>query len=349
MADEKLGDNMKNIKIAVIDTGIDINDNDVKKNIRFDKNIQLKHISKYEDLDDIHGHGTYCAKTILTICDDISNIEIYPVKIFDNRGTASNENLVKALKNILDSDIDIVNISASTMNDKYKRELEDICYKLKKNGKIITSSHHKRAIENDSFPTAFVSVIGVDGSYEFYRDSDYIYRKNNKIQMIANKNECFIEFNNEVTHFGKSSRACAVTTGIICNIFNYYGKLSFDELEDILEKKSIKTISKPKVVGHRNYKTTPYRLELAQKILYIIKSKFAVEKIDLDFLDKYSLFNNFTNIEKHNAFDFLTEINKAFDLNIDYRNIFLYELEDLNRLVDLIEKSQRTKLGLGIK
>lgn len=338
---------MENIKIAVIDTGIDINDKDVKRNIRFDKNIQLKHISKYEDLDDIHGHGTYCAKTILTICEDISNIEIYPVKIFDNRGATSNENLVKALENILDSDIDIVNISASTMNDKYKRELEDICYKLQKNGKVITSSHHKRAIENDSFPTVFGSVIGVDGSYEIYRDSDYVYRQNNKIQMIANKNECFIEFNKKVTHFGKSSRACAVVTGIICNIFNHYGKLSFDELGDVLEKQSMTLVSKSK--WGSSYKSTPHRLELAEKILYIIRSEFAVEKMDLDFLDKYSTFNNFTNIGNHNAFDFLTEINKAFDLNIDYRNIFLYELEDLNRLVDLIEKSQRTKLRLGIK
>ncbi|MDK2587389.1 S8 family serine peptidase [Romboutsia sedimentorum] len=328
---------MENIKIAVIDTGIDINDNDIKKNIKFDKSIQLKNISEYEDLDDIHGHGTYCAKTILEICGDISNIEIYPVKIFDNRGTTSNENLVKALENILDSDIDIVNISASTMNDKYKRELENICYKLQKNGKIIISSHHKRAIENDSFPTIFKSVIGVDGSYEIYRDSDYIYRRNNKIQMIANKNERFIEFNKKVTHFGKSSRACAVVTGIICNIFNHYGKLSFDELGDVLEKQSMTLVSKSK--GGSSYKSTPYRLELAEKILYIIRSKFAVEKIDLDFLDKYSTFNNFTNIGNHNAFDFLTEINNAFDLNIDYRERFLYELEDLNSTVDLIEKS----------
>ncbi|MEG2788781.1 MAG: S8 family serine peptidase [Romboutsia sp.] len=347
MADKKLGDDMENIKIAVIDTGIDINDNDIKKHIKFDKSIQLNQISKYEDLDDIHGHGTYCVKTILTICDDISNIEIYPVKIFDNKGITSNENLVKALENILDSDIDIVNISASTMNDKYKKELKDICDNLQKSGKIIIASHHKRAKEKDSFPTVFESVIGVDGIYEIYRDSDYIYRKNNKIQMIANKNECFIEFNNEVTHFGKSSRACAVTTGIVCNIFNNYGKLSFDELGEILANKSMKSSYKPKGVGVSSYRSTPYRLELAEKILCIIRSKFAVEKIDLDFLDKYSLFNNFTEIGNHNAFDFLTEINRVFDLNIDYRNKFLYELDGLNRLVDLIEKSQQKISELG--
>lgn len=330
---------MKNIKIAVIDTGIDINDNSIKQHIKFDKSIQLEQIFKYEDLHDIHGHGTYCAKTILEICNDTSNIEIYPVKIFDNRGITSNENLVKALERILDSNIDIVNISASTMNYEYKRALEEICYKLQKNGKIIISSHHKRAQENDSFPTVFKSVIGVDGSYEIYRDGDYIYRPNNKIQMIANKNECFIEFNNKVTHFGKSSRACAVTTGIICNIFNQFGKLSFDELEDTLEKQSMKSVSRYNGSGIRSYKSNPYRLELAEKILYIIRSEFTVKNIDLDFLEKYSTFNNFTNIGNHNAFDFLTQINKAFDLNIDYKERFLYELEDLNRLVDLIEKS----------
>ena len=157
--------------------------------------------------------------------------------------------------------------------------------------------------------------------------------------MIANKNECFIEFNNKVTHFGKSSRSCAIATGIICNIFNKYGRLSFDELGDILEKQSMKSASKYNGVVVSSYKSSPYRLDLAEKILYIIRSEFATEKLNLDFLDKYSIFNNFTNIGNHNAFDFLTEINKAFNLNIDYRERFLYELEDLNRLIDLIEKS----------
>ena len=231
---------MEKIKIAVVDTGIDINDDFVKKHIKFDKSIQLEEIVEYKDLDDIHGHGTLCSKTILSVSKDTDRIEIYPIKIFNQGGRTSNDKLLKVLEKNLNSDIDLINISASTLNDKYREKLENICDQLRKNGKIIISSHHKRAKDDDSFPTVFNSVIGVVGSDHIYSDNNYIYEKDKKIQMIANTKECFVEFRNEVTHFGKSSRASAVVTGLICNIFNKYGKVTFDELEEIFESCSVR-------------------------------------------------------------------------------------------------------------
>lgn len=329
---------MKKIKIAIVDTGIDVKDESIKDYIKFNKSIQLEGIKEYIELDDLHGHGTFCAKTMLSICNNIDNIEIYPVKIFNEKGTSSSTSLLKSLNNVLSSDIDLINISAATLNDKYKNELEDICNKLNKDGKIIVSSLHKKAKGVDSIPTVFKSVIGVMGSDDIYSDNDYIYKKYKKIQMTANTKECFIKFKNEVTHFGKSSRASAVVTGIICNIFNKHGKLTFEELEDILEKNSMGSFFQSKEMGLNSYKSTQYRLELAEKICAIIKSKFAIKEIDLKFLDKYSTFNNFTNIGNHNAFNFLTEINREFEIDIDYKGRFLYELEDLNNLVDLVYK-----------
>lgn len=329
---------MEKIKIAIVDTGIDVKDECIKNYVKFNKSIQLEEITEYKELDDLHGHGTFCAKTILSICNNIDNIEIYPVKIFDERGATSSTSLLKSLNNILNSDINLINISAATLNNKYKNELEDICDKLNKNGKIIISSLHKKAKDLDSIPTIFKSVIGVMGSNDIYSDNDYIYKKDKKIQMTANTKECFIKFKNEVTHFGKSSRASAVVTGIICNIFNKYGKLTVEELADVLEKNSMSSNFQSKGIEVNSYKSTPYRLELAEKIFDIIKNKFAVKEINLNFLDKYSTFNNFTNIGNHNAFAFLTEINREFKIDIDFKGRFLYELEDLSNLVDLVYK-----------
>lgn len=327
---------MEKIKIAIVDTGVDVKDKYIKEYVKFNKSIQLEGITGYRDLDDLHGHGTLCTKTILSICNNIDNIEIYPVKVFNERGTTSSESLLKSLKNILSSDIDIINISAATLNNKYKNDLENICDKLHERGKIIISSHHKKAKNTDSIPTVFKSVIGVIGSDNIYSDNDYIYRKDKKVQMTANTKECFIKFRNEVTHFGKSSRASAVVTGIICNIFETYGKLVLEELEDVLVKNSMCSIIQVEGIGFNKYKSTPYRLEIAKQILGVIKKKFAVRDIDLDFLDMYSTFNNFTNIGNHNAFDLLTEINREFGIDIDFERLFLYELEDLNKLVDLV-------------
>ncbi|MCU9807300.1 S8 family serine peptidase [Paraclostridium sp. AKS46] len=167
------------IKIAVIDTGIDINDNSLKKYIKFNKNIQLEEIVEYKDLDDIHGHGTLCSKTILSVCKETDRIEIYPIKIFNQGGRTSNKRLLDVLERNLNSDIDLINISAATLNDTYRENLENICDKLK-NGKIIISSNHKRANDRNSFPTIFNSVIGVDGSDYIYSDNSYIYEKDKK-------------------------------------------------------------------------------------------------------------------------------------------------------------------------
>ncbi|MFA4007055.1 S8 family serine peptidase [Clostridioides difficile] len=53
---------MEKIKVAVVDTGIDVNDDSIKKYIKFNKNIQLEEVVEYKDLDDTHGHGTLCSK-----------------------------------------------------------------------------------------------------------------------------------------------------------------------------------------------------------------------------------------------------------------------------------------------
>ncbi|MCU9807299.1 hypothetical protein LEQ06_03375 [Paraclostridium sp. AKS46] len=165
--------------------------------------------------------------------------------------------------------------------------------------------------------------------------------------MIANTKECFVEFKNEVTHFGRSSRATAVVTGLICNIFNKHGKVAFHELEEILKKQSLdKKIDVDKVnskyINNHNdfdvFNLKNQNLRISSKLIDIINKKFAIKEIDLDFLNKYSIFNNFTNIGNHNAFKFLTEINKEFKIEINYKGLFLYELEELNNLVSLIYK-----------
>ena len=53
---------MKNIKIAVLDTGIDTEDKDIKDRYVYDKELQVEGI---DNIDDVIGHGTLCAKTIL--------------------------------------------------------------------------------------------------------------------------------------------------------------------------------------------------------------------------------------------------------------------------------------------
>ncbi len=84
----------------------------------------------------IHMGMELFVQTILSVCRNTDRIEIYPIKIFNQGGCTSGERLLEALERNLDSDIDLINISASTLNDKYKRELKYICEELCKKGKL---------------------------------------------------------------------------------------------------------------------------------------------------------------------------------------------------------------------
>lgn len=327
---------MDKIKIAVIDTGVDISDDEIKSNIRFDKKLQIEDFEKkYITIDDVNSHGTFCTKTILSICNDAL---IYPIKIFDDYGKTSSWNLVEALQKILHTDINIINISASTTNCPCEKELEEICKKLYKEGKIIICSHHNDGNSNSSIPTKFKTVLGVKGINEVFEDMDYIYNPYNEVQIYGNSKDKFLNFKDNITHFGRNSRAAAVFSGIVANLIKENGYKT-DKIENLITKNSIdsKYLYNPKKTKDIYYDEE--KIQIAKRLVSLINDKFGVRKIDLDFLKEYSLLNTFTNIGKHNAYEFLLKINEEFKINIDYRKVFIYDLDYLNNIVQIIQKN----------
>ena len=77
-------DKIDKVKIAIIDSGIDINNKYLSKYVKtgrsfiFDTNLGI--VRESDDIEDRHGHGTACAYTILKRNE---NVEIIPIKIFD--------------------------------------------------------------------------------------------------------------------------------------------------------------------------------------------------------------------------------------------------------------------------
>ncbi len=327
---------MRRIKIAVLDTGLDMNDEEIKGFCKFDENLQIQKLNKC--IDDFNGHGTFVCKTIIDLCE---NIEIYPIKIFNELGRTSSLNVILALQKILYSQIDVVNISASTFDYRYENELRDICDKLKSSNKIVVCSKNNSREANNSIPTIFDSVIGVKGHKQIYINNQYIYRKDDKIQMLANHKESFIKFKGKVTHFGKNSKACAVATGIIANILTDNPGICFNKLEEILIDHSLaeNRLCEYNLSGIKSYKETldsKVISNIKTGILKVINDNFSVDEINLDTVYKYGTMNSMTNIGKYNAYEFLERINDYFHININYKYIFIYNLDSMERLLSLI-------------
>lgn len=323
---------MNSIKIAVLDTGLDIEDSEIKKFCTFNKSLQLEMPNiNMQYMSDLNGHGTLVAKTIVNVC---NNVEILPVKIFNESGRTNSYNTILALEKILNSDVKLINISASTFDYTYKNEFENICDKLKESKKIVICSKHNNKNLGDSIPTIFESVIGVEGHRNIYENSKYLYKSNKKVQMSANSKECFMKFKDKVTYFGKNSKACAVATGIIANLIQCEPDINISELEKIIIETSCS--EKDLQINTKININDKSLLDIKYNVLNIINTNFSINKVNLDFIEKYGLMNNTTNIYKHNAYDFLEKINNYFNIKIHYTDIFLYQLSDINNLSMII-------------
>ena len=217
-----------------------------------------------------------CALTINSIC---SNIEIYPIKLFNDEGRGSSLNLLNVLKKLLYSDIKVINIAASFSSGLYDEDISKVCESLKNKGKILVASNYNTD-KRISYLASMKSVIGVGNLENAYFDHQFIFNRSNDIQLKGNNRVCFYCIDDQVELFGKNSRLSCVISAFISNILLDKGDLAFEEIEDSLE--NISKINEKKTFCHESEYKTEYKeyydelLEMQNTIKYFRKyfSKF---------------------------------------------------------------------------
>lgn len=211
---------MKNkIKIAIIDTGINgihpyLKDV-ISANYEFGEGSDniVKIASNYR-CNDQNGHGTACASAIVKEC---RNIELYSYKLLDATGVGCLKKFEEVLTIILESDIDLINMSLAVTSRANTADLNKLCKALEKQGKIIVA-----ALENHvrkSYPAIYPHCYGVQGFILEELDAIW-FNKRKKIQCIVDNTPFFhCDLKNEYKMFGKSnSYASAKLTGMIARI-----------------------------------------------------------------------------------------------------------------------------------
>jgi len=166
--------NGENVKIVIIDSGINLNHPKIKHlNIKGfsingsnnDYYVIANHIN------DNIGHGTAITFIINKL---LPSSEIIMVKVFDELLNVKNEKLLYALEYIHKNiDCDIVHMSLGMRVCDDIGSLKSICDMLSEKGTIIVS-----AFDNEgavSYPADFPSVIGVDQSLNCSKDYDIEY------------------------------------------------------------------------------------------------------------------------------------------------------------------------------
>lgn len=329
---------MKKIKIAIIDTGIKYDNVFLKGKIKFNQSLQFSNkYKKIEDIYDINGHGTLCALTINSIC---SNIEIYPIKLFNDEGRGSSLNLLNVLKKLLYSDIKVINIAASFSSGLYDEDISKVCESLKNKGKILVASNYNTD-KRISYLASMKSVIGVGNLENAYFDHQFIFNRSNDIQLKGNNRVCFYCIDDQVELFGKNSRLSCVTSAFISNILLDKGDLAFEEIEDSLE--NISKINEKKTFCHESEYKTEYK-EYYDELLEMINSKYIINKsrpISLKTLLKLGIINPYISINKYNIDSFIKSINNRFNVCISLNGLFLHQVTAINSLIEIIIKYRK--------
>jgi hypothetical protein len=149
------------IKIAVIDSGVDVGHPDLNGKILngFD------FVNDDTDASDDHGHGSFVAGIISAAANDIGikglygNAQIIPVKVIDNKGLGTYEDVACGIIYAADNGARVINLSIGGYGYSFLLQAA-VDYALEK-GSILVASGGNDGIKQAIYPAGYPDVIGV--------------------------------------------------------------------------------------------------------------------------------------------------------------------------------------------
>lgn len=158
----------KKIVVAVLDTGIDGQHEDLKKIID----------PEFQNTKDPVGHGTHCAGIVAAITnnkkgvssmafyDDL--IEILPIKVLNSFGFGTQAQIINGMIEAVDSGADILSLSLGGLSDDYKQRAYSaaVAYANDQNRIVVVSAGNSSANASDYSPANVDGVICVAATNE---------------------------------------------------------------------------------------------------------------------------------------------------------------------------------------
>ena len=178
----------KNVKVAVIDTGIDYTHPDLKGNA--DSVNGWDFVNKIAGGMDDHDHGTHCAGTIgalgnngIGVAGVNWNVTIIPVKFLDSQGSGSLENAVQAIQYATKLGVNIM--SNSWGGGPFTQALYDAIKDARDHGILFVAAAGNDSNDNDtspSYPASYeldnvIAVAATDNRDQLASFSNYGHSK----------------------------------------------------------------------------------------------------------------------------------------------------------------------------
>ena len=152
----------EDVVIAVIDTGVDFNHEDLKNNIITGKNF----VELNKEHMDICGHGTHVSSTIAAqnngcgIVGVANKAKIMPIKGLDDNGSGSTNSIVSSIKFAADSGVDFITMSLGSPNPSKPIE-NAINYAVSKGCVIFCAAGNSGSGHDIMYPAKYKNTISI--------------------------------------------------------------------------------------------------------------------------------------------------------------------------------------------
>jgi subtilisin len=237
-----------NVRVGVIDTGIDYTHPDLGHTISRGVNLLHRGLLPYDD----NGHGTHISGIIAAsssykgIMGVAPKAFIHPVKAFDYNGSAYVSDLIAGINWCVQQDLDIINMSFGMKT--YHKLLEYAVLKAYQAGKIIVaSSGNDGKKASVDYPARFTQVVSVGAATKMNKIAPFSNR-GQRIDVYAPGERIYSAWlHGKYNELSGTSMATAHVSGVIALMLAIRPSLKPLQIKTILKRSSTSLSRKSQV------------------------------------------------------------------------------------------------------
>ncbi len=203
------------VKVAVLDTGIDHNHESLKDHINtsLGKNFTTNNAA---DTMDRAGHGTHVAGTVGAygnVSGVMQQVTIFPVKVLDDNGNGNSFWTAKGIYYAVEKGADVINMSLGGGN--YTQASKDACDYAVQQGVVVVAATGNDARNSISYPAKYSSVIAV-GNIDLDKTRWWKSNYGDGLEIMApGRNVLSTTPNNKYARYTGTSMATPHVAGIV--------------------------------------------------------------------------------------------------------------------------------------
>lgn len=223
------------VKVAVIDTGVDMNHPDLAYNIKGKMNM----FKKNHDVTDEYGHGTHVAGLIAGKNTGVApETELYIAKVLDGNGKGSLAHVLDGITFAMNYNVDVLCMSLGTPQD-IPLIVKERLIKAYNNGITIVCATGNSGKNTPQYPAFMDEVIAVGGIDKNFKRAEFS-NHGKQLDVVAPSIDILSTYkDNNYARMTGTSTASPLVAGAIALIISYHKKqgkiLTPKEVKEIIQ------------------------------------------------------------------------------------------------------------------